>query len=477
MTKSKSREFSRKSFGLRQNLIYAFGLIIISFLPLLGYLFPGIASIFSYRQNLIYVVLFAIVILVLAFYWLRQVILIPLVQIRDDARRIAGGDFDKTVSIVRHDEIGDLGQALNQMTSHIKDSMQELRVYSEKTEAVNIEINKRILTLSCLLHISNLVSQNIKPDDIFKEGVARLIPALKLNLACIILKNQNSGEYEIKVAEGYYLQESILSQIRQYRIDLSRGFIGKAILSKEIFVIGEKSPLKEGIKEFKELFHVQSAMGIPLAARSGHHGLMIVGVDDPHHVFSTTDREFMNLLAMQFVIALENTLLASRVEKLEIIDHLTGLYNSAYIRTRLDEEIKRAISFQRPCAFVNLSVDHFKEYQDSFGNIVAENALIKVAAILKGSMSNVDKVARFGDHAFALVLPEKNKRQSIEVAEDLRKKVEFIFSEEGDVRRHLTLSGGVTENPVDGTTADELIAKSAKILDAACRQGTNRIHY
>jgi diguanylate cyclase (GGDEF)-like protein len=84
-------------------------------------------------------------------------------------------------------------------------------------------------------------------------------------------------------------------------------------------------------------------------------------------------------------------------------------------------------------------------------------------------------VGRVGDNDFAIVLPERNKRQAQEIAEDIRKKIEFAFSEESDARKKLTVSGGVSENPLDGIDAEELIVKAADLIKFAKTQGKNRI--
>jgi GGDEF domain-containing protein len=72
-------------------------------------------------------------------------------------------------------------------------------------------------------------------------------------------------------------------------------------------------------------------------------------------------------------------------------------------------------------------------------------------------------------------LPDKNKRQVQEAAEELRKKVAFTFGEEQDTRKKITLSGGVAENPLDGIDASELIAKAKDLVKLAKSQGKNRI--
>jgi GGDEF domain-containing protein len=73
------------------------------------------------------------------------------------------------------------------------------------------------------------------------------------------------------------------------------------------------------------------------------------------------------------------------------------------------------------------------------------------------------------------VLPERNKRQGQFIVEEVRKKIEFAFSEEQDPKKRLTVSGGVSENPLDGVTAEELMEKAGKALTQAKSLGKNHI--
>jgi diguanylate cyclase (GGDEF)-like protein len=120
-------------------------------------------------------------------------------------------------------------------------------------------------------------------------------------------------------------------------------------------------------------------------------------------------------------------------------------------------------------------MDNFLNFHKAFGAIQAETVLKRVASIIKESVSDIDRVARIEDNEFAVVLPEQNKRKAKELAEEIRKKIEFTFSEEHDALKKLTLSGGIGENPLDGITAEELINKAKETLQLAKTQGKNRI--
>ena len=72
-------------------------------------------------------------------------------------------------------------------------------------------------------------------------------------------------------------------------------------------------------------------------------------------------------------------------------------------------------------------------------------------------------------------LPEKNKRQAQEIAEQIRKKIEVIYNQEEDGAKKITLSAGVSENPLDGVDALQLINKAQELLHKAKLSGKNRV--
>jgi diguanylate cyclase (GGDEF)-like protein len=200
-----------------------------------------------------------------------------------------------------------------------------------------------------------------------------------------------------------------------------------------------------------------------------------VGNTSEPFVYRKEDVELLDVLAKQIAIAVENDLLTHRVEKLEIKDTLTGLFNAGFIRNRLQEEIQRAITYQRPCAYIVFDLDNFKEYYRQFGSLQSESILKKIAFLIRSSISDIDRAGRTGDDEFAIVLPEKNKRQAREIAENIRNKIEFSSSEEHDVNKKITVSAGVSENPLDGVEAEELIKKAKELLLQAKAQGKNRV--
>ena len=250
----------------------------------------------------------------------------------------------------------------------------------------------------------------------------------------------------------------------------------RLITERKVFILDKEHALNENARKYlAEKFKLNNSIALPICLKGVVIGILGIGNTVENFVYEKDDMELLDIFAKQVAIAIDNDLLTHRVEKLEIKDILTGLYNEAFIRSRLQEEIKRAVAYQRPCAFLLLIFDDFQHFHKKFGPLQVEAVLKKLAFLIRSSVTDIDYVARFGDDKFAIVLPENNKRKALETAENIRKKIEFTFSEERDADARITISASISENPLDGITAEELIDKAKSLLSFANIQGKNRI--
>ncbi|MEE8317910.1 MAG: GGDEF domain-containing protein, partial [Candidatus Omnitrophota bacterium] len=128
-----------------------------------------------------------------------------------------------------------------------------------------------------------------------------------------------------------------------------------------------------------------------------------------------------------------------------------------------------------PCGYLLIDMDDFKGFCQRFGDRKAEALLKALGEILKGTVTEVDKVGRFTEDRFAIVLPERNKKQAATIAEAIRKKIEGGLDRVVTTSGKLTVSIGVSENPIDGSNADELMEKADRLLKNAKSLGKNRV--
>lgn len=160
----------------------------------------------------------------------------------------------------------------------------------------------------------------------------------------------------------------------------------------------------------------------------------------------------------------------SAVAELALKDALTGLYDRAAFRSRLDQELQRFSRFGDEFSLVMIDVDRFKRFNDTFGHPDGDEALRRVSRAIAEESRKVDLAARYGGEEFIVVLPSTGGEEAFTQAERIRGRVERSFRERGG----LTLSLGIATCPRDGTTPAELVQAADRALYASKRQGRNR---
>jgi diguanylate cyclase (GGDEF)-like protein len=159
------------------------------------------------------------------------------------------------------------------------------------------------------------------------------------------------------------------------------------------------------------------------------------------------------------------------LERLSITDHLTGLYNRRYLMEALANEIRRSHRLKHPCALLMADVDHFKEYNDAYGHLTGDEALARVATILREATRDVDCAARYGGEEFVVLMPETEADGAAATAQRIRTRL----ADDPLVGGKLTLSFGLAQLPDDADTPEALLAIADAALYQAKREGRDRV--
>ncbi len=166
----------------------------------------------------------------------------------------------------------------------------------------------------------------------------------------------------------------------------------------------------------------------------------------------------------------------TRLAQLAVTDGLTGLYNHRHFHERLTLEVERSQRSGLPLSLLMLDVDHFKQFNDTFGHPSGDEVLRQLARVLADTRRANDVVARYGGEEFAVILVDTAKFTAAKVAERVRERIHgHDFSEAAPRAGKLSTSIGVATFPDDGTDAEQLVRAADTALYVAKRAGRNRV--
>jgi diguanylate cyclase (GGDEF)-like protein len=142
----------------------------------------------------------------------------------------------------------------------------------------------------------------------------------------------------------------------------------------------------------------------------------------------------------------ERIRMMEKLQKLAVTDGLTKLYNSRSFYSQLETEVDRFNRYKHPLALLLLDLDHFKDYNDTYGHLEGDKVLVRFSQIIKSCLRANDTAYRYGGEEFTVILPETGGEEAGTVAQRIRSALETErFSPVNGKEVKITISIGVTE--------------------------------
>ena len=225
--------------------------------------------------------------------------------------------------------------------------------------------------------------------------------------------------------------------------------------------------------------HAGAAQGfatlcLPLMAYGEVLGVAHLRGRDAATVQSTL--QLVTMASDGLALALANLRLRESLKEQAIRDPLTGLFNRRYLTETLERELARARRSGMPAAVIMLDVDHFKQFNDSFGHDAGDAVLSELGSFLRRAVRVDDIACRYGGEEFCLVLPQMDYYGAQQRAEAIRAGAARLeVKSDGRVLGPVTLSLGVALFPEDGGTTESLVRAADGALYEAKKTGRNRV--
>ena len=123
-----------------------------------------------------------------------------------------------------------------------------------------------------------------------------------------------------------------------------------------------------------------------------------------------------------------------------------------------------------------LDIDHFKIFNDTYGHAAGDEVLRALGKLLRETVRASDIACRYGGEEFVLVLIDADLAAALPSVERVchhikRKRCSY----QGQVLPAITVSVGLAQYPVHGTSPEALLRAADNALYAAKNAGRDRI--
>jgi diguanylate cyclase (GGDEF)-like protein/PAS domain S-box-containing protein len=226
-----------------------------------------------------------------------------------------------------------------------------------------------------------------------------------------------------------------------------------------------------------------SYLCLPLMAQAESMGILHIEChadaaainSDDWGEFKKSRQELASAVAEHVALALANLQLRETLRSQSIRDPLTGLFNRRYMEESLAREVLRASRTNSTIGILLVDIDHFKQYNDTFGHEAGDAVMKEVGALLQKQVRGEDIACRFGGEEFLLILPGAPLEIAHRRAEHLRRAVSGLtVGFHGQALGSITVSIGVAIYPLHGSKAESVLECADKALYSAKESGRDR---
>ncbi|HSK44392.1 MAG TPA: GGDEF domain-containing protein [Candidatus Binatia bacterium] len=153
-------------------------------------------------------------------------------------------------------------------------------------------------------------------------------------------------------------------------------------------------------------------------------------------------------------------------------DKLTGIYNRRHFETSLELEIQRARRYGAPLALLMIDVDNFKQLNDSYGHLVGDRMLCRLARECESCLRTSDVFCRYGGDEFVIIAPETSGQAAVRMARRMRQNIDALGMDQSFGTLGISIGIAVWEDKFE--TTDDFIAAADSALYQAKSAGRNR---
>ncbi len=338
---------------------------------------------------------------------------------------------------------------------------------------------KEIYDLKQMLEISRSLSTTLEYSKLIESIIYIAMAQMRITGAGIII---HEGIDSDVFTLGSYFFGMTKDSSYDYKISINSALISFFQNADNFSRTYTPEELKEKIgsnKDLEMLLSLCPTLIVPMVVKNRLNGLLLLGEKiavDGNVTYSDYERNEIYTIASLASIAVNNTVLIERSST----DSMTMLKQKYYFFNVLSDRLDYAASQKQTVSVIMFDIDFFKKFNDTYGHACGDYVLVTVAKIMKDSIRSDDLASRYGGEEFTIMLYNASKKDSMLIAERIRKNIEeYDFNYKGQHMK-VTISGGFSIFSVDNNpaaSAKTLVDQADQALYVSKRNGRNRITF
>ena len=172
-------------------------------------------------------------------------------------------------------------------------------------------------------------------------------------------------------------------------------------------------------------------------------------------------------------LTLELRTAEGELREMAATDFLTGAFNRRSFVEMSQRECLRAHRHGSPLALLIMDIDHFKQFNDTYGHLAGDAMLCAMVDTCRANLRAIDLFARWGGEEFVVLLPDTDYEGSLRVAEKLRGAVADLSVPAGTGHAQATISIGGALWTREDEDLDALLRRADIALYQAKQRGRN----
>lgn len=221
---------------------------------------------------------------------------------------------------------------------------------------------------------------------------------------------------------------------------------------------------------------IRAELALPILSGGTLLGTLDLQATRPY-AFTEEDQFVLQIVVEQLAAAILNARQHEAVREQARRDSLTQVLSHGAFVAELEKAVTSARNQSLPLSLIMLDIDYFKDYNDHFGHVAGDAALLSTVDAIRRHIKHGDLLGRWGGEEFAMALPNASSDQAHMVAERIQQTLAQLrpIDSLGRQMPSPTVSQGIASLGIDASDAFALVDVADRALYRAKERGRNQV--